>query len=121
MIPKFRAWIEEQNYMAIQGTPDLETLQSFMFHYGNEKFLMQSSGVKDKSGNEIFEDDLLIDVEFDEDGNDISSMHPVVYDVESGVWCVDNSYAKNGTSLVSMVDYFGKENLEIWGNIYEKQ
>ena len=30
---KFRAWYEKEKYMAIQGTPDLETLQSFMFHF----------------------------------------------------------------------------------------
>ena len=33
----FRAWVESQKFMAIQGTPDLETLQSFMFHYADEK------------------------------------------------------------------------------------
>jgi hypothetical protein len=37
---KFRAWDESQKYMAYQGTPDLETLQSFIFHFG-DKPLMQ--------------------------------------------------------------------------------
>ena len=41
----FRAWISSQNYMAIQGTPDLETLQSFMFHYGNEENIKVTSKI----------------------------------------------------------------------------
>ncbi len=34
---KFRAWDEAQKHMAYQGTPDLETIQSFMHHFGNNK------------------------------------------------------------------------------------
>lgn len=55
----FRAWDEEQNFMAIQGTPDLETLQSFMFHYADEKHIMQYTGLNDVSGNKIFECDII--------------------------------------------------------------
>jgi len=56
---KFRAWIEPQKYMAIQGNPDLETLASFMHHYSNEKNLMQSSEMFDMNDNEIFEGDII--------------------------------------------------------------
>lgn len=30
---KLRAWDESQQYMAYQGTADLETIQSFIYHF----------------------------------------------------------------------------------------
>ncbi len=55
---EFRAWDETQNYMAYQGSPDLETIQSFMHHFG-DKPLMLYSGVLDKHGKKIFQSDVV--------------------------------------------------------------
>ena len=56
---KFRAWSEKFKEFSVQGEPDLETLQSFMFHYGDSKHLMVSTGLVDKNNNIIYESDVL--------------------------------------------------------------
>ena len=55
---KFRAWYDEREIMVYQGDEDLETLQSFIHHYGDSD-LMQSTNILDKNGKEIFESDYI--------------------------------------------------------------
>ena len=56
--PKFRAWNGAYNYMAYQGEPDLETIQSFMHHYADQH-LMEATGIFDKKGKEMYELDIV--------------------------------------------------------------
>ena len=102
---KFRAWIESQKYMAIQGTPDLETLAGFMFHYGDEKLLMQSTELFDKQGNEVFEMDYL--------QNNNGSFFLVKF--TDGCFCLHNVANKNHYPLCKSM----LENKTVISNYYE--
>lgn len=115
---QFRAWDKSQKYMAYQGDPDLETLSSFMFHFGGD-IVMQAIGIQDKDAYDVYEGDILKDTEFDEEGNDISSYHPVIYDPKTCQFCIDNSLKKDGSHLVNIVEYFEIDNIEVVGNIYQ--
>jgi len=74
--------------------------------------------VSDRAGNLIYEGDFLKDEEMDEEGNRIVGYYPVVYNKDTGCWCIDNSYYKNNSHLVPMIDYFGSD-MQVDGNIFD--
>ena len=101
---KFRAWYSLREIMVYQGTPDLETLQSFMLHYGDAE-LMQSTNIFDKNGKEIFERDYL------KYGNYILK----VFRVNGGLW-LDGILS--GACASKRTQRFMRK-CEVVGNAYE--
>ena len=111
---KFRAWVNNK-YMAIQGTPDLETLQSFFHHYGNEKILMQFTGLHDKNGKEIYEGDI---VSYKRNvgnwtGKSLTTIHEIIFTEEINAFVM-----KDNSGYIKLRKHWGYE-YEVIGNIYE--
>lgn len=135
MIPKFRAWIKTEKRMIetddlldidyeynevqtqevyfVNGLPDDRDLERFSFE---DVILMQSTGLKDKNGKEIFEGDI---VQF-EDCYEVSDF---LY-INTGIieWCQGGFHVTNRDSVL-MGDLLDGDSLDVTiiGNIYENK
>lgn len=122
MRPKFRAWDRtrnQMNYRVMVGNCDtddenwtcpiiwIEEKKDWL-HFDDYDSIMQSTGLFDKNGKEIFEEDI---VKF------FDSLYTVFYDIKEG------SYRLKPHDDRWIVDYMcnfsSEESFEVVGNIYE--
>ena len=126
MIPKYRAWDKvrnEMNYKVMVGNCDLsdenwtcpiiwiEEKKDWL-HFDDYDSIMQSTGLKDKNGQEIFEGDVVRQVRTQPTTKN-ETITGVVTMIE-GAWLIMNDNEQLASYLWSETD----EN-EIIGNIYE--
>ncbi|MFR0815265.1 MAG: YopX family protein [Enterococcus casseliflavus] len=118
MVPKYRAWEPETKFMNDQvrvtsnrfgdGEILIEATDGFGWIEVKPEYLMQSTGLKDKNGVEIFEGDVLT-----------SNVQPckMVNPIKDGYGVVrfENGMFKLGA--ISLVTFISK--MEVIGNIYE--
>ncbi|HCY9398031.1 TPA: hypothetical protein O2G10_001222 [Enterococcus faecalis] len=117
MIPKFRAWDKNTNDMVDVKTIDLEkdgSIGCIVDYNGinldvSECILMQSTGLKDKNGVEIFEGDVLYYIPFESHINDSI----VVF--EKGSFC--KKMLRNGK--LTSVRFIDSEEYEVIGNVWD--
>ena len=112
---EFRAWCEKHKHMAYQGTPDLETLPSFLHHYSNA-ILMLNTGQVDKKGNKIFDGDIL-KVKW----LDITKIYEVYLSKDRGGFVIAMENESGGFDEVYLARVIGQRYCEVIGNKYEKE
>ena len=114
---KFRAYNEKNKHMAYQGTPDLETLQSFIHHYGSD-ILMLNTGKKDKKGKEIYDRDLLkVKWSF----TSKHQIHEVYYSKHAGGFVITMENISGKFDEVYLTRVVSQRYCEIVGNVYENR
>lgn len=124
MIPKFRAYFNKYKRMIysigvgnentilvdFNGDGNLETI-----FLTNDISLMQSTGLKDKNGNEIYEGDVCRWTDPETfDGEIISDVFIARYSDEFLKWI-----GENNNSHDDLYDFTDDRQLELIGNIYE--
>lgn len=124
MTLKFRAWdrtINQMNYRVMVGNCDtddenwtcpiiwIEEKKDWL-HFDDYDSIMQSTGIKDKNGKEIFEGDIVLVLD---------SPYTVFYDNERGSYRLKPHDARWNVDYMSNFSHGG--NFEVIGNIYENK
>ena len=113
MIPKFRAWFDSEMYdkpVVYDGEFYLDWREFENGETYNGAVLMQSTGLKDKNGKEIYEGDIIkfsIDNGFYYGVDEIGSVR-----YQLGTFHVD---------VFPLIDLIRDSELEVIGNVYETQ
>ena len=117
MIPKFRAWDKETKTMNGMAEIYRNRNQEIELHpRDDEIILMQSTGLKDKNGKEIFEGDILKVA-----NNDSSWFEVVKYDHNKAMFISKEMNLKYEVPETPLYDLFSPYlfKVEVIGNIWE--
>lgn len=127
MIPKFRAWdrvLKEMNYKVMVGNCDtddenwtcpiiwIEERKKWL-HFDDYECIMQSTGLKDKNGQEIFEGDILACKTDDE----VINLN-VFWDEEHALFMFESKKYNEQEPLAELVEN-NTYPFEIIGNVHE--
>lgn len=122
MIPKFRAWSTDKKIMAevrtLRFTDELVETDKFVERSIEVVNLIQSTGLKDKNGKEIFEGDILKVA-----NNDSSWFEVVKYDHDKAMFISKEVNLKYEVPETPLYDLFSPYlfKVEVIGNIWEKR
>ena len=120
MIPKFRAWSTDKKIMAevrtLRFTDELVETDKFVERSIEGVKLMQSTGLLDKNGKEIFEGDILKVA-----NNDSSWFEVVKYDHDKAMFISKEVNLKYEVPETPLYDLFSPclFKVEVIGNIWE--
>lgn len=122
MIPKFRAWSTDKKIMAevrtLRFTDELVETDKFVERSIEGVKLIQSTGLKDKNGKEIFEGDILKVT-----NNDSSWFEVVKYDHDKAMFISKEVNLKYEVPETPLYDLFSPYlfKVEVIGNIWESR
>lgn len=122
MIPKFRAWSTDKKIMAevrtLRFTDELVETDKFVERSIEGVNLIQSTGLKDKNGKEIFEGDILKVA-----NNDSSWFEVVKYDHDKAMFISKEVNLKYEVPETPLYDLFSPYlfKVEVIGNIWENR